>query len=259
MLKITRAPNLIQSNLCYLELDGRQVGTVYAFEGWRDRIREALEEREATPEEAYLLEEQARKLENAEMLIERLKREVKELDFSVALHDRAAEKARAIWEEAHPDEAEEWLRREDLMVWLIERVERAEADRPAETLLLIKELGRMSNKLDALKGSLRNIADNAAHWDTGCGPDASAFGWIHDIAESALRTAEESSVVDRTPAKQPEVITKLGKAVQNIDVTKRVLVENSCPSEFGLEDCEYNPETGCTLCCEDCWNEEVEE
>jgi hypothetical protein len=171
VLKITRAPNSMQSNLCYLELDGRQVGTVYAFEGWHDRIREALEEREATPEEGYLLEEQGReiatlvkRLANAELLIERLKREIKELDFSVALHDRNA----------------------------------------------------------------------------------------------ALRTAEESSVVDRTPAKQPEVITKLGKAVQNIDVTKRVLVENSCPSEFGLEDCEFGPQSGCTLCCEDCWNGEVE-
>jgi hypothetical protein len=47
--------------------------------------------------------------------------------------------------------------------------------------------------------------------------------------------------------------------LQNIDVVKRVLVENSCPSEFGLEDCEFNPETGCTLCCEDCWNGEVGE
>ena len=264
MLKIIR--DLIQPELCYIELDGRKVGTIYAFEGWRDRIREALEEREATPEEAYLLEEQGReiatlvkRLANAEMLIERLKREVKELDFSVALHDRAAKKARAIWEEAHPDKAPEWLCREDLMVWLIERVERAEADRPAETLLLIKELGRMSNKLDALKGSLRNIADNAAHWDTGCGPDASAFGWIHDIASTALRTAEDSSVVDRTPAKQPEGTTKLDKALQNVDVVKRVLIENSCPSVFGLEDCEDNPESGCTLCCEDCWNQEVEE
>ena len=35
MLKITRAPNLIQSDLCYLELDGRQVGTVYAFAALR--------------------------------------------------------------------------------------------------------------------------------------------------------------------------------------------------------------------------------
>ena len=170
MLKIIR--DLIQPELCYIELDGLKVGTIYAFEGWYDRIREALEGPEATPEEGYLLEEQGReiatlvkRLANAELLIEKLKEEVKELNFSVALHDRNA----------------------------------------------------------------------------------------------ALRTAEESSVVDRTPAKQPEVITKLGKAVQNIDVTKRVLVENSCPSEFGLEDCEFNPKSGCTLCCEDCWNEEVTE
>ena len=41
-------------------------------------------------EMSYLLEEKTRKLENAELLIERLKREIKELDFSVALHDRNA-------------------------------------------------------------------------------------------------------------------------------------------------------------------------
>lgn len=56
-----------------------------------------------------------------------------------------------------------------------------------------------------------------------------------------------------------EVITKLDKALQNTTVVKRVLVENSCPSQFGLEDCEFNPKSGCTLCCEDCWNQEVGE
>ena len=54
-------------------------------------------------------------------------------------------------------------------------------------------------------------------------------------------------------------MTKLEKAMGNTDVVKRVLIENSCPSEFGLEDCEFNPETLCSLCCKDCWNEEVEE
>ena len=98
-------------------------------------------------------------------------------------------------------------------------------DRPVETLLLIKELGRMNKKLDALKGSLRNIADNAAHWDTGCGPDASAFGWIRDTAASALRTAEESSVVDG---------------------------ERYCHSEYGSANCKWEPGIGCTPKCPEC-------
>ena len=72
--------------------------------------------------------------------------------------------------------------------------------------------------------------------------------------ESALRTAEESSVVDSTPAKQPEGMTKLDKALQNIAIAKRIITENSCPSEFGLKDCECDDS-----CCEDCWNQEVEE
>lgn len=49
-------------------------------------------------------------------------------------------------------------------------------------------------------------------------------------------------------------MTKLEKALQNITTAKRILTENSCPSEFGLKDCECDG-----LCCEDCWNEEVTE
>ena len=130
-------------------------------------------------EMTYLLEEQARKLENAELLIERLKREIKELNFSVALHDRSVEKARAIWEEAHPD-AEFMPGRTELMVWMTERVERAEA---------VKE---------SLTSALRGINEIAEDWNL------YDFKQICDIAKSALRTAEDSSVVDSTPAKQPE-------------------------------------------------------
>ena len=55
-------------------------------------------------------------------------------------------------------------------------------------------------------------------------------------------------------------MTKLDKALQRINAVKRVLVENSCPSEFGLEDCEYNSiKNHCCVSCEVCWNEEVEE
>lgn len=54
-------------------------------------------------------------------------------------------------------------------------------------------------------------------------------------------------------------MTKLEKALENREEVKRILIENSCPSEFGLKDCEFNHESGCTLCCEDCWNEEVTE
>ncbi len=67
-------------------------------------------------------------------------------------------------------------------------------------------------------------------------------------------------------------MTKLEKLMTNPDrvrevmevrEVKRIIMKNSCPSEFGLEDCEFNPESGCTLCCvvpslTDCWNQEVE-
>ena len=108
------------------------------------------------------------------------------------------------------------------------------------------------------------ISGFSAYWKCLRGNEE-AWENVWNIATDALislRTAEESSVVgliDSTHAKQPEAMTKLNKALQNIAVAKRILVENSCPSEFGLKDCEYNPETGCSLCCSDCWNEEVGE
>ena len=203
MLKITRAQNLKQLDMCYMELGGRLVGTVYAFAGCYDRIREALEEREATPEEGYLLEEQGReiatlvkRLANAELLIEKLREEVEHWEEDFAMFDRAHEKAIDLWRKEHPN-AGYTPDMSDLNEWMGGRVEKA---------------------------------------------------------ESALRTAEDSSVVDSTPAKQPEGMTKLDKALQNIAIAKRILVENSCPSEFGLKDCECDDS-----CCEDCWNEEVEE
>ena len=112
-----------------------------------------------------------RKLGNAELLIEHLKREVKELDFSVALHDRAAKKARAIWEEAHPD-AEFMPGWTELIVWLTERVEKAEA---------VKE---------SLTSALRDIKKNVDDWNL------QDYVTIRRLVNAALRTAEESSVVD---------------------------------------------------------------
>jgi len=143
------------------------------------------------PNEAVILQEikrvveerddMERRLENAELLIERLKaREIKLKQFESS--ERCANK---LWRGAHQGK-DFWPGKTGLLMWLIEQI-------------------------------------------------------------------------DNANAKQPEGTTKLDKALQNIDVTKRVLVENSCPSEFGLEDCEFNPESGCTLCCEDCWNQEVGE
>ena len=197
MLKITRAPNLIQSNLCYLELDGRQVGTVYAFEGCYDRIREALEEREATPEEGYLLEEQGReiatlvkRLANAELLIEKLKEDVGHWEEDFAMFDRAHKKAIDLWRKEYPD-AGYTPDMSDLNEWMVRRVEKAEA---------VKE---------SLTSALLKISGFSAFWKCFRGNE-DAWENVWNIATDALislRTAEESSVVgliDSTHAKQPE-------------------------------------------------------
>ena len=156
----------------------KQAGRIYPNEAViRQEIKRVVEERD----------DLRRRLENAELLLERLKEDNEQFKFDLDLYNNADAKALNLWRETHPDASK----------------------------CFVPSLGKM-------------------------------LMWLMEQ-------------IDNANAKQPEVITKLGKALQNIDVTKRVLIENSCPSEFGLEDCEFNPESGCTLCCEDCWNEEVGE
>ena len=184
MLKIIR--DLIQPELCYIELDGRKVGTIYAFEGWHDRIREAIEEREATPEEGYLLEEQGReiatlvkRLANAEMLIEKLEEEVGHWEEDFAMFDRAHKKAIDLWRKEYPD-AGYTPDMSDMNEWLVGRVEKAEAVKESLTSALMKIIG-FSAYWKCLRG-------NEEAWEN-----------VWNIATDALislRTAEESSVVD---------------------------------------------------------------
>ena len=122
-----------------------------------------------------------------------------------------------------------------------------------EIATLVRRVERAEAVKDSLTSALKEIKKNVDDWNL------QDYVTIRRLVNAALRTAEESSVVDSTPAKQPEGMTKLDKALQNIAVVKRILIENACPSEFGLKDCENNPETGCSLSCEDCWNEEVTE
>ena len=122
-----------------------------------------------------------------------------------------------------------------------------------EIATLVRRVERAEAVKDSLTSALKEIKKNVDDWNL------QDYVTIRRLVNAALRTAEESSVVDSTPTKQPEGMTKLDKALQNIAVVKRILIENACPSEFGLKDCENNPETGCSLSCEDCWNEEVTE
>lgn len=47
-------------------------------------------------------------------------------------------------------------------------------------------------------------------------------------------------------------MTKLEKALENIEKVKRIIMENSCPSEFGLEN-------HCSANCELCWSREFDD
>jgi hypothetical protein len=163
----------------------RQAGRIYPNEAIiLQEIKRVVEERD----------DLKRRLENAEMLIERLKEDNEQFKFDLDLYNNADAKALNLWRETHPDVSKCFVPGlGKMLVWLIDEVDR-----------------------------LRGLIDN-------------------------------------TTAKQPEGTTKLDKALQNTTVVKRVLVENSCPSQFGLEDCEFDPESGCTLCCEDCWDQEVGE
>lgn len=176
----------------------------------------------ANQSEAVILQERddlRRRLENAELLIERLKaREIKLKQFESS--ERCANK---LWREAH-DGRDFWPGKTGLLMWLMEEVGES-----TPFIGWLRSVWREENNLKRVTPSFGTLRQ-----------------WV-------------IALIDNTTAKQPEGTTKLDKTLQNIDVTKRVLVENSCPSEFGLEDCEFNPESGCTLCCEDCWNEEVGE
>ena len=229
----TETPTGQEETAILLEEQARRIATLQESLKQAGRIH---------PNEAVILQEikrvveerndLRRRLENAELLIEKLKGDVGHWEEDFTMFDRAHEKAIDLWRKEHPD-AGYTPDMSDLSEWMVRRVERAEAAK------------------ESLTSALRDIKKNVDDWDL------KDYVTIRRLVNTALRTAEESSVVDTT-AKQPEGTTKLGKALQNIDVTKRVLVENSCPSEFELEDCEFNPESECTLCCEDCWNEEVE-
>ena len=166
-----------------------------------------------------------RRLGNAEMLIERLKEDNEQFKFDLDLYNNADAKALALWRENHPDASKCFVPSlGKMLVWLMDEVGES-----TPFIGWLRSVWREENNLKRVTPSFETLR----HWVI--------------------------SLIDNATAKQPEVITKPSKALQNIDVVKRVLVENSCPSEFGLEDCEFNPESGCTLCCEDCWNDEVTE
>lgn len=116
----------------------RQVGRIHPNEAViLQEIKKVVDERD----------DLRRRLENAEMLIEKLKEEVGHWEHDFAMFDRAHEKAINLWRKEHPD-AGYTPDMSDLNEWMVVRLEKA---------------------------------------------------------ESALRTAEESSVVDlidSTPAKQ---------------------------------------------------------
>lgn len=67
-----------------------------------------------------------RRLENAELLIEKLKEEVGHWEEDFAMFDRAHEKAIDLWRKEHPD-AGYTPDMSDLNEWMVRRVERAEA------------------------------------------------------------------------------------------------------------------------------------
>ena len=278
------------STISKMETSTGQEETAILLEEYEKRIatlQESLKQAgRIHPNEAVIMQEikrvvderddLKRRLGNAELLLERLKEDNKQFKFDLDLYNTADAKALALWRENHPDTSKCFVPGlGKMLVWLMDEVDRANgkyeglyqhyklgddlylaenlrAEKLQDALLQIRHLtwknpflyGR--KRLRELLANVFSIAYNALK--------------VKDPIDNTttLRTAEESSGVDTT-AKQPEGTTKLDKALQNIDVTKRVLAENSCPSEFGLEDCEFNPETGCTLSCEDCWNEEVEE
>ena len=138
--------------------------TKYAFEGCYDRSREALEEREATPEEGYLLEKQGReiatlgkRLANAELLIEKLKEDVGHWEEDFAMFDRAHKKAINLWRKEHPD-AGYTPDMSDLNEWMVRRVEKYKEAAP----FLTRQTLRMA--IDDMKQTLKDSHHVSKEW-----------------------------------------------------------------------------------------------
>lgn len=162
-----------------------------------------------------------RRLENADILIEHLKDENAGWKRDFEMFDKAQNKASILWREAHPLR-DIWPSTGALTEWMVDEVTRLKESAPF--IGWLRSVWGESNNLKGVTPSFGTLRQ-----------------WVIGL-------------IDRTPAKQPEGMTKLDKALQNIAIAKRILVENSCPSEFGLKDCECDDS-----CCEDCWNEEVTE
>lgn len=90
-------------------------------------------------------------------------------------------------------------------------------------------------RAEKLQAALLNIADNAAHWDTGCGPDTSAFGWIHDTAEAAL------SSINNQSASQPEIPAEADGDEDSVidDLTRQTLRMAIDDMKQTLKDCHH--------------------
>ena len=111
------------------------------------------------------------------LILQEIDRLVKERDDLRAKLNRAEMLIDRLTEENHQ------------MVWLTDRVERAEA---------VKE---------SLTSALKEICVHTAHWKTVEIGKGRAFAWVWQTASTALRTTEDYSVVgliDSTPAKQQE-------------------------------------------------------
>ena len=230
------------STISKMETPTGQEETAILLEEYEKRIatlQESLKQAgRIHPNEAVILQEikrvveerddMKRRLENAELLLERLKEDNEQFKFDLDLYNNADAKALAIWRENHHDTSKCFTPGlGKMLVWLMEEVDRLKESTPF--IGWLRSVWGESNNLKGVTPSFGTLRQ-----------------WVIGL-------------IDNITAKQPEGMTKLDKALKNIAVARRVLVENSCPSEFGLEDCEFNPESGCTLCCEDCWNEEVTE
>lgn len=196
------------STISKMETPTGQEGTAIPLEEQARRIatlQESLKQAgRIQPNEAVILQEikkvvderddLRRRLENAEMLIEKLKEEVGHWEHDFAMFDRAHEKAINLWRKEHPD-AGYTPDMSDLNEWMVGRVERAEA---------VKE---------SLTSALRDIKKNVDDWNL------QDYVTIRRLVNAALRTAEDSSVVgliDSTPAKQPKYSKNADEDVESL-------------------------------------------
>lgn len=117
---------IVRDVICEIpDYDETPHGTAEAVRVWVVRAQQAEERADAL---AAICQGKDDARAELEAQIRDLRREVAELEASADLHSRMLERARQLWNEAHPGSEDRWPDGAKNVAWLVERIADLEAD-----------------------------------------------------------------------------------------------------------------------------------